>query len=285
MDQPILNFLNLIGQIEVTHTVTGRYDSEADLLKYKDKFFDADIEAAKNTAITAVKLLDANRKKIILSELQDKQKKFSMAIAATDEPFKPVGDEWATVQLTKLIGILKSFDIVVKHSVQFPNLCNTQEIYFHSDLVRILSNRIRLIDELSAALGNNKTQKDTSKNPQKKIPDLPEIFKSRDYFDTVIARLKNDEFIELNRTTGRYKWAKKKSFLAGLALKLEKCNRLQNPDKYPNFKINTDKKQDLGRVFCKYFENIDFIEPIDKAFQKSSVTGSMRKPFNWITEI
>lgn len=119
----------------------------------------------------------------------------------------------------------------------------------------------------------------------KQIPDLPQIFKSRDYFDTVISRLKNDEFIELNRITGRYKWLKSKAFLAGLASKLEKCNRLQNLDNYPDFKINTEKKQDLGRAFCKYFENIDFSEPIDKTFQDKSITGTQRKPYFWITEV
>jgi len=128
-------------------------------------------------------------------------------------------------------------------------------------------------------------QEPTQKKTQKPIPDLPQIFKSRDYFDFVISRLKNDEFIEPNRITGCYKWLKSKGILAGLASKLEKCNRLQNLDNYPDFKINTEKKQDLGRVFCKYFENIDFTEPIDKAFQNNSITGTHRKNFFWIKEV
>lgn len=142
------------------------------------------------------------------------------------------------------------------------------------------------INQVNEIQGNPGTDREPpQKKQQKQIPDLPEIFKSRDYFDTVIARLKNDEFIELNRITGRYKWLKSKGILAGLASKLEKCNRLQNLDKYPDFKINTDKKQDLGRAFCKYFENVDFIEPIDKAFQNNNVTGTHRRNFFWINEV
>ena len=121
--------------------------------------------------------------------------------------------------------------------------------------------------------------------PQKPIPDLSEIFKSKDYFDMVIKHLENDEFIKPDRITGRFKWLKSKAFLAGLAFVLEKNNRLQNLEKYPNFKINTDKKQDLGRVFCNYFENVTFNEIQERAFQNSSITGTHRKNYFWIKEV
>lgn len=132
---------------------------------------------------------------------------------------------------------------------------------------------------------NDTKQETTSLKSKKQIPSLPEIFKSKDYFEVVIKHLENDEFIELNRITGRFKWLKSKAYLAGLAFVLERNNRLQNLEKYPNFKINTDKKQDLGRVFCNYFDNVTFNEIQEKAFQNSSITGTHRKNYFWIREL
>lgn len=108
----------------------------------------------------------------------------------------------------------------------------------------------------------------------KKIQDLPEIFKSRDYFDLVIK--KTSDYWSFDRETGCYHWDNTKSLLAGLAYQLREANRLKKD--YPGF--DPYNPQDLSRVFCKFFG----LKPDEKTFKLERVTQSHREPFKWIVD-
>jgi len=107
--------------------------------------------------------------------------------------------------------------------------------------------------------------------PQKPIPDLPEIFKSKDYFDLVISR--TSDHWNFDRETGCYHWHDTKALLAGLAYQLREKNRL-------NKDFDIYNPQDLGRTFCKFFN----LKHDEKTFRSDRVTEAHREPFKWITD-
>jgi hypothetical protein len=110
----------------------------------------------------------------------------------------------------------------------------------------------------------------------KPIPSLPEIFKSKDYFDFVISKTK--DYWKTDRDSGKYHWKKAKACLAGLAIQLRAKNRLENLDDFNKF--NIENNQDLGRAFCSFF-NMKYDE---KTFQPDRIKPDHKKPFSFITD-
>jgi len=120
-------------------------------------------------------------------------------------------------------------------------------------------------------------QPETTPKP-KQIPTLPEIFKSKDYFNFVIDRLENDKYISKIRESGKYQWIGTKTSLAGLAIQLREKNRLENPESFNKFDIHNN--QDLGKVFSDFFN----LEYKAKTFQPDSIKPPHKKPFSFIID-
>jgi len=109
-----------------------------------------------------------------------------------------------------------------------------------------------------------------SKENIKELPPMQELFRNIDYFNTVISRLKTEGHISLDRKTGKWHWRGSVNLMGGLAFKLEKHHRLHS---------DTLTKQDIGRIFCRYFNR----KWNEKAFQPGQ-SQTQAHHFNWITD-
>jgi hypothetical protein len=102
------------------------------------------------------------------------------------------------------------------------------------------------------------------------------IIKDWDYFEAVLS--KKSDYCRFDRTDDKYYWTKSKSLLAGFVITLRDKGRLKNPENFMGFEI--ENNQDLGRVFCKYFN----IEYSYKRFQPDEIKPNHKKPFALITD-
>jgi hypothetical protein len=102
------------------------------------------------------------------------------------------------------------------------------------------------------------------------IPHLKSIFQSERMYNKVLYRLTNDGFCSLDRKTGAYHWQNSLNSLGGLAHKLKGAHQLHH----------TGTNQDLGRIFCDFF-NIELTN--EKAFQESTAK-TQKHHYNWITD-
>jgi len=105
--------------------------------------------------------------------------------------------------------------------------------------------------------------------PEKVLPSLRDIFTNKDYFNTVLHRIKSEGICSMNSDTGQYHWKKSLNQLGGFAYKLKNQHRI-------NY---SGSNQELGLVFCQFF-NIELSN--EKAFQPKQ-SKEQAHHFNWIT--
>ncbi|OQX73742.1 MAG: hypothetical protein B6D64_13510 [Bacteroidetes bacterium 4484_276] len=175
-----------------------------------------------------------------------------------------------------MAGDLKiKFDQLQSETDRYPIITSYEGLSKFGKRAGQLSAIYEMIERYPSSLKSlHKTKPATSS--KRDIPPLPEIFRSKDYFNTVID--KTSDFWEMDRSTGDYKWIGDKIKLAGLAYQLREMHRLMNPGQYPGFDIYNN--QNLRRVFAEFFH----IKINEKTFQPNKVIPSNKKIFSFIVD-